>query len=136
MEIKTEFVKLCNQNHARFIAQQKAAEYLASNREKRKQKTINVVMTVITAFTCALTVWAVHSSNANANTAKVEIEQKYIARYGVTFDNGNTIKTYDGNTWTLIDAPEHEDGTEVRVLFDSMETPSPLDDIIIDITEM
>ena len=45
------------------------------------------------------------------------------------------IVTEDGNEWTLTDAPEYENGTEVRVLFDSNETQNVTDDIIIDVTE-
>ena len=62
-------------------------------------------------------------------------EQQYIVRYGTTYDYGSTIVTEDGNEWTLIDAPEYEDGTEVRVLFDSNKTQKVTDDIIIDVTE-
>lgn len=62
-------------------------------------------------------------------------EQKYIVRYGTTHNYGSTIITEDGNEWTLIDAPEYENGTEVRVLFDSNKTENVTDDIIIDVTE-
>ena len=62
-------------------------------------------------------------------------EQKYIVRYGTTYERGSVIVTEDGNEWTLIDAPEYENGTEVRVLFDSNETQNITDDIIIDVTE-
>lgn len=134
MKIKTEFIKLCNQNHEKLVAQRRAAEYLAHNKEKRRQKTINVLLAVFTVFICTLAFCIIHTDKANANVAE-ETKQKYIVRYGTTFDYGSTIITHDGNIWTLIDAPEYTDGTEVRVLFDSMETPSPLDDIIIDITE-
>ena len=61
--------------------------------------------------------------------------QQYIVRYGTTYDYGSTIVTEDGNEWTLIDAPEFENGTEVRVLFDSNKTQKATDDIIIDVTE-
>ena len=69
------------------------------------------------------------------NKAHEPEEQKYIVRYGTTYDWGSTIVTEDGNEWTLIDAPEYEDGTEVRVLFDSNKTEIVTDDIIIDVTE-
>lgn len=74
---------------------------------------------------------------ANDTTAatEAETEQKYIVRYGVAYDYGTTIITSDGNEWTLEDAPEYEDGTEVRVLFDSCETSDVTDDVIIDVTE-
>ena len=62
-------------------------------------------------------------------------EQQYIVRYGTTYDYGSTIVTEDGNEWTLIDAPEFENGMEVRVLFDSNKTQKVTDDIIIDVTE-
>ena len=62
-------------------------------------------------------------------------EQKYIVRYGITYEYGSVIVTEDGNEWTLTDAPEYENGTEVRVLFDSNKTEKVTDDIIIDVTE-
>lgn len=62
-------------------------------------------------------------------------DQQYIVRYGTTYNYGSTIITEDGNEWTLIDAPEYENGTEVRVLFDSNKTKNVTDDIIIDVTE-
>lgn len=62
-------------------------------------------------------------------------EQQYIVRYGTVYNWGSTIITEDGNEWTLIDAPEYENGTEVRVLFDSNKTQNVTDDIIIDVTE-
>ena len=68
-------------------------------------------------------------------TTKTPEEQKYIARYGVTYDWGATIITEDGNMWYLEDAPEYEDETLVRVLFDSNGTLEAEDDIIIDVTE-
>ena len=69
-----------------------------------------------------------------AKTSEPE-QQKYIVRYGITYDWGSTIITDDGNEWTLIDAPEYENGTEVRVLFDSNNTRNVTDDMIIDVTE-
>ena len=69
-----------------------------------------------------------------AKTNEAE-QQKYIVRYGITYDWGSTIITEDGNEWTLIDAPEYENGTEVRVLFDSNDTTLVTDDMIIDVTE-
>lgn len=70
-----------------------------------------------------------------ATEIKANEYQQYIVRYGTTYDYGSTIVTEDGNEWTLIDAPEYEDGTEVRVLFDSNKTQKATDDIIIDVTE-
>ena len=64
-----------------------------------------------------------------------EPEQQYIVRYGTTYEHGSTIITEDGNEWTLTDAPIYENGTQVRVLFDSNKTKIVTDDIIIDITE-
>jgi hypothetical protein len=65
-------------------------------------------------------------------------EQEYIVRYAtpiMTDDNGiTTYEDYDGNLWEVQDAPEI-DG-DVRILFNSMETFSIEDDIIIDITEI
>lgn len=73
-------------------------------------------------------------NNGNEIKSHTEI-QKYIIRYGVTYDYGATIITEDGNTWTLEDAPDYQDGTEVRVLFDSNGTNDATDDIIIDMTQ-
>lgn len=61
--------------------------------------------------------------------------QKHIIRYGYAYNDGSTIVTEDGNTWCLEDAPCFDEGTSVRVLFDSNETYSVEDDIILDITE-
>jgi hypothetical protein len=69
------------------------------------------------------------------NQQKTVEEQQYIVRYGITYNYGSTIITEDGNEWTLTDAPEYENGTEVRVLFDSNKTKIVTDDIIIDVTE-
>jgi hypothetical protein len=71
----------------------------------------------------------------NLEEQQKTVEQQYIVRYGTTYDHGSTIVTEDGNEWTLIDAPEYENGTEVRVLFDSNRTQNITDDIIIDVTE-
>lgn len=65
-------------------------------------------------------------------------EQEYIVRYAtpiMTDDNGiTTYEDYDGNLWEVQDAPEING--DVRLLFNSMETFSIEDDIIIDITEI
>lgn len=69
-----------------------------------------------------------------AQESVVEIHE-YIIRYGTAHCYGAVIETEDGNIWTLEDAPEFEDGTEVRVLFNSNKTETVLDDVIIDVTE-
>ena len=91
-------------------------------------------MKQITAIAIMISAFVMTSGTRGGNVCKAE-EQKYIIRYGITYDYGSTIVTEDGNEWTLIDAPEYEDGTEVRVLFDSRETKKVTDDIIIDVTE-
>ena len=95
-----------------------------------KQKKFILLLSLVT---CASLCTAMQ---ANAKTAKEkpEVMQQYIVRYGTTYDYGSTIITEDGNEWALIDAPEYEDGTEVRVLFDSNKTKIVTDDIIIDVT--
>lgn len=61
--------------------------------------------------------------------------QEYIASYGIAYCWGAAIQTEDGEIWFLEDAPEFENGTEVRVLFNSNGTENVEDDIIIDVTE-
>lgn len=68
--------------------------------------------------------------------AAMETEvQEYIVRYGTTYCSGEVVVTEGGQIWTLEDAPEFDDGTEVRVLFNSNKTETVLDDVIIDVTE-
>ena len=69
-----------------------------------------------------------------AQESVVEI-QEYIIRYGTAHCYGAVIETEDGNIWTLEDAPEFEEGSKVRVLFNSCGTETVEDDIIIDVTE-
>jgi hypothetical protein len=90
-------------------------------------------MKYLTAITLMITA-LVTTGTKGLNGFHAE-EQKYIVRYGTTCNYGAVIVTEDGNEWTLIDAPEYENGTEVRVLFDSRETKNVTDDIIIDVTE-
>ena len=108
-----------------------------------KQKLIIVLL----AFTACASLGMTLHTKANIEPVEIQgipieqteqqktVEQQYIVRYGVTYDYGNTIITEDGNEWTLIDAPEYEDGTEVRVLFDSNKTETAIDDIIIEVYE-
>ena len=63
-------------------------------------------------------------------------QQKYIVRFGVSYDFGTVIVTEDGNEWTIQDPPELAYGQKVRVLFDTKETITETDDIIIDIIEV
>ena len=76
----------------------------------------------------------VKAMETEVTTETTEI-QEYIASYGITHCYGAVIETEDGHIWTLTDAPEFEEGTEVRVLFNSCGTESVEDDIIIDVTE-
>lgn len=73
-----------------------------------------------------------------STTTEQTTEQEYIVRYATpikTDDNGiTTYEDYDGNLWEVQDAPEING--DVRLLFNSMETFSIEDDIIIDITEI
>ena len=88
----------------------------------------------ITAIVIMISTLVMASGPREMRVFKTE-EQKYIVRYGITYEYGSVIVTEDGNEWTLTDAPEYENGTEVRVLFDSNETKNVTDDIIIDVTE-
>ena len=63
-------------------------------------------------------------------------EQKYIVRYAHiynTTDDGVVYEDDNGNLWNVADPPEING--EVRLLFDSNETMTAKDDVIIDITE-
>ena len=63
--------------------------------------------------------------------------QPFIARYGTVHwvDEDIQLLTEDG-TWTLEDPPEYENGTKVRILFDSKGTKKATDDVVIDLIEM
>jgi hypothetical protein len=65
-------------------------------------------------------------------------EQQYVVRYATpihTDDNGvTTYEDYDGNIWCVQDAPETNG--DVKITFNSMETFSIEDDVVIDITEI
>lgn len=67
----------------------------------------------------------------------IEKEQPYIVRYGTVNWNYEKMEllTEDG-TWTLEDPPEYENGTKVRILFDSKGTKKTTDDVVIDLIEM
>lgn len=41
----------------------------------------------------------------------------------------------EGNVWEISDPPEYEEGTEIRVLFNSKGTKIIEDDVIVDLTE-
>ena len=66
-----------------------------------------------------------------------KLERQYIVRYGTTEYVGDhmDLKTTDG-IWSIEDPPEFEDGTAVRILFDSNNTKNPDDDKVIDVTEI
>lgn len=133
--IKTELVALCQQK----ANERKANEYVQKNNIKRKCKKAVYVIAAITFFITAFGKVGKDELESEgvvfAKEIETEHEQKYVVRYGITKDGGETILTEDGNGWKLIDPPEYEDGTEVRVLFDSKETMEVYDDEIIDITE-
>lgn len=65
-------------------------------------------------------------------------EQQYVARYATPIHtDSNGITTYedtDGNLWCVQNAPEING--DVKIIFDSMETFSIEDDVVIDITEI
>lgn len=118
---------------------EKAKKYSTRIKRERRLEIIKGCMAIALIFVCAGIVGKMdYESEIKANAAiesEIETEQKHIVRYGVTSEWGSIIETEDGNIWTLEDAPEFEDGTEVRVLFDSNETVSSLDDVIIDVVE-
>ena len=136
--IKTEFIALAQSK----ANQRRAEEYSVQVQKLRKQKRIRKAVTGVLVAAFFVTSFAiVGKSDLETIQAKqveakenTESEQKYIIRYGIMEDS-ETIVTEDGNQWTLIDGPEHANGTELRVLFDSNETVDVTDDIIIDITE-
>ena len=66
-----------------------------------------------------------------------KMEHQYIVRYGTTeyVEDHMDLKTTDG-IWSIEDPPEFEDGTTVRILFDSHNTKKPNDDTVIDVTEI
>ncbi len=114
----------------------KADRYIAQAKRKRRIETIKGYMALAFIIVAVGLVGKMDcESEIKADAKEVAAEQRYIVRYGITEDYGSIILTEDGNEWTLINAPEYEDGTEVRVLFDSNETESVLDDIIMDVTE-
>jgi hypothetical protein len=97
------------------------------------------VMALAVVGTGILCGWKLGERNDAMEVKAMETEapeiQEYIANYGVAHCYGAVIQTEDGNIWTLKDAPEFEEGTEVRVLFNSNKTETVLDDEIIDVTE-
>lgn len=134
--IRTEMISLCQQK----AQQQKAQEYVLHVQKQRKQKRIRKAVTGIIVAAFFITgIGLVGKQDLETIQAK-EVkametsEQKYIVRYGI-MEGKDLIVTQDGNLWELIDGPEYENGTELRVLFDSMETTDATDDVIIDITE-
>ena len=133
--IKTEFIGLCNANAENKKKERKAKAYSDGLKRKHRVATIKGCMGIVLFLVAAGIVGGQEMEIHASETVVMETEQKYIVRYGVTENYGSTIKTEDGNEWTLIDAPEYADGTEVRVLFDSKETLSETDDEIIDVTE-
>ena len=120
------------------VAQQKAKEYSKSVQRQRRihrLKKVAIGISMATFFIAAIGITGkADLETIQAKEMKTESEQKYIVRYGF-MESKDTIVTEDGNLWELIDGPEYENGTEVRVLFDSMGTKEVEDDVIIDITE-
>lgn len=122
--------------------QRRAEEYSAHVKKQRKIRRIRKAVTgilVAAFFVGAFGLVGKSDLESEGVVLAKEVEakenqQKYIIRYGIMEDS-ETIVTKDGNAWSLIDGPEYENGTEVRVLFDSCETKDITDDIIIDITE-
>lgn len=123
----------------------RASAYSKSVSSKRKAKVSDKVYAALTLVLCLATfVWVLVDAfelkpiHANTMETVTEVEQEYIVRYGYVdgfADNGDMlIVTDDGNEWAIMDAPCYENGTEVRVLFNSNLTEIVTDDVIIDIT--
>ena len=134
--LKTELISLCQQQARQRKAQEYSA-YVQKQRKLNKTKKVATAILVTAFFVTAFTVTGkqdLETIQAKEVKAMETSEQKYIVRYGF-MDSKGLIVTHDGNLWELIDGPEYENGTELRVLFDSNETVDVTDDIIIDITE-
>ena len=95
--------------------------------QKKSGKAINIILWVLIVVFMFLSVF----SYTKELKAKENYEQKYIVRYGKIISE-TEILTEDGNLWYGEDFPEER---YIRILFDSRETTSVEDDIIIDITE-
>ena len=64
-------------------------------------------------------------------------EQPYIVRYGtVNWNHEKMELLIEDGVWILEDPPEYENGTKVRILFDSKGTKRAMDDVVIDLIEM
>jgi hypothetical protein len=127
--LKTEFVALVQ-------SKRRAEEYSASVQKLRKQKCIRKAVTgilVAAFFVASFGIVGANDLQSETVQAKETESSQHIIRYGV-METEESILTRDGNIW-LLGGPEYNAGTEVRVLFDSMETDDVTDDIIIDITE-
>lgn len=129
--IKGEFIALVQEKAEQRKAEYKAERYSAQVKWKRRFSNVKYYA----AFALVIILAGIVGNMEYESQAKGIEEQQYIVRYGITEEKGSIIITEDGNEWTLIDAPEYEDGTEVRVLFDSNKTEEVTDDSIIDVTE-
>lgn len=113
------------------IAQQGRLAAMRYRREvrRRRERRRNLIL-VASATLCIL----------SAGLLRIPAsEQEYIVRYGTVDgfnENGDMlVLTEDGNLWNIVDAPEHNCGEELRIMFDSQKTAKAEDDVIIDITE-
>ena len=121
---------------------------LCHDKRKRKErhKHAKTIISCLCLFLCLIAIGLVgnderktEESDYYASPIHTETEQKYIARYAtaISIDNKGTTtyRDYNGNLWEVQDAPT-EIGYDARLLFDSNETFTETDDIIIDITEI
>lgn len=120
---------------------------LCHDKRKRKErhKYVKTIISCLCLFLCLIAIGLVGNDERKteesdyASPIHTETEQKYIARYAtaISVDNKGvtTYKDYNGNLWEVQDAPT-EIGCDARLLFDSNETPTEMDDVIIDITEI
>lgn len=121
---------------------------LCHDKRKRKErhKHVKTIISCLCLFLCLIAIGLVGNDERKteendyyASPIHTGTEQKYIARYAtaISIDNKGvtTYKDYNGNLWEVQDAPT-EIGCDARLLFDSNETLTETDDIIIDITEI
>ena len=113
----------------------KAAEY--SNRIRRKHEEARIKFYAgFSIVTGVLALCVAFSGNSGMEARAMETQKEsYEVRYGTMNHSSSTIMTEDGNIWILRDSAGFEDGTKVRVLFNTCQTETLEDDIIIDITE-
>ena len=121
------------------IRREKAQAKAKRIRRKRAMACVKAsvvgVMSLAVVGTGILCGWKLGERNDAMEVKAMETEateiQEYIASYGIAHCWGSVIQTEDGEILILEDAPEFEEGTEVRVLLRYYEGKY----IIVDVTE-